>query len=195
MNRVAHNERCKDCKVRVLSLLEAAYGTVKTNWDLNISSRLDDHKNSESFGDLQKIYSALVGYRGFDNFVKSNKLPRVDFFVPSMGMIVEFDESQHFTIPRDISLSLYPAKLEPGYSIQRWRTLCQHLNKRDNDPPYRDEQRAWYDTLRDFAPSILGSGNIVRLYSRDRIWCDIDLDRNTDIDNFKAILSREGGRL
>jgi hypothetical protein len=35
--------------------------------------------------------------------------------------------------------------------------LCEEINAKDNYPPYRDEQRAWYDTLRDFLASDKGS--------------------------------------
>jgi len=181
MNRKFHNERCPKCKQSVKRLLAALFGGVEVNWDLNIACRLDDYKNSKFYGDLEQIYAALLKHRGFDNFVKSKKLPRVDFFIPDQNVIVEFDESQHFTKPRDIALSLYPKNQDVGYSVERWRTLCQQLNKRDNDPPYRDEQRAWYDTLRDFAPSLLGSGQIVRLYSRDQIWCALNPESEADL--------------
>ena len=70
--------------------------------------------------------------------------------------------TQHFTKPREIALGLYPQNIPYGFSVERWRKLCESLDKRDNDPPYRDEQRAWYDTLRDFAPQIVwGKGKTI----------------------------------
>jgi hypothetical protein len=118
--------------------------------------------------------------------VKSKKLPRVDFFIPERDFIVEFEKSQHFTNSRDISLSLYPNDQDFGFSVARWRTLCQQLNKRDNDPPHRDEERAWYDTLRDFAPILLGKGKIIRLYSRDQTWCALNPESRFDLNVFLA---------
>lgn len=184
----SHNEGCPRCKQSVKCLLDVLFGDVKVNWDLNIPCRLGDYKNSLFYGALEKIYVALIAHRGFDNFVRAKKLPRVDFFIPDKNFIVEFDESQHFTKPRDIALDLYPENKDVGYSIERWRTLCQQLNKRDNDPPYRDEQRAWYDTLRDFAPDFLGSGKIVRLYSRDQIWCALDPNDEAHLQIFKQMI-------
>jgi hypothetical protein len=118
-------------------------------------------------------------------------LPRVDFFIPDRSLIVEFDESQHFTKPRDITLNHYPEYREFGFSLKRWRTLCQQLHKRDNDPPFRDEQRAWYDTLRDFAPILSGTGRTVRLYSRDAIWCSLSPNNESDLRSFEKFMPRK----
>ena len=193
MNRKSHNERCPECKQSVNRLLAALFGVVEVNWDLNIACRLDDYKNTKFYGALESIHTALQKHRGFDNFVMSKKLPRVDFFIPERNCIVEFDESQHFTKTRDIALSLYPIDQDVGFSVVRWRALCQKLNKRDNDPPYRDEQRAWYDTLRDFAPKLIGTGQIVRLYSRDQIWCALNPESKTDLMIFEQFVLTNRG--
>ncbi len=183
-----HNERCKDCKERVKQLLEAIFGNVEVNYDLKLPARLEGYSDTDIYADIEPIYLQLQKYRGFDVFVKAKKLPRVDFFIPGEDLIVEFDESQHFTKPREITLSYYPKEKEYGYSIQKWYALCQTLNKRDNDPPYRDEQRAWYDTLRDFAPLLWGRGKTIRLYSRELVWCSLDPENKTDITKFKELL-------
>lgn len=104
----SHNERCPECKKSVKKLLEACLGIVEINWDLEIGCRLDAFKNTKLLGVLEPIHTALQNHRGFEHFVKSTKLPRVDFFIPERNLIVEFDESQHFTKTRDIALSLYP---------------------------------------------------------------------------------------
>ena len=65
-----------------------------------------------------------------------------DFWVPDPGFIVEFDERQHFTIPRKLALSKYPAVQPLGFPQERWIVLCEHHTAKDNDPCYRDEQRA-----------------------------------------------------
>jgi hypothetical protein len=117
--------------------------------------------------------------------VRTKRLPNVDYFVPSLGLIVEFDESQHFTAPREIALSNYPDEIELGFDRDRWIGLCRELQRRDNDPPYRDEQRAWYDTLRDFAPRVLGLKPTVRLVARDVVWCSLRPDSTEDMDTFR----------
>jgi hypothetical protein len=184
----AHNERCRGCKDAIRSLLEAVFGIVEVNFDLNLPSALLDYAGRDTFFTLDRVYKALQEHRGFNNSVRSKKLPRVDFFIPNRSLIIEFDESQHFTEPRDISLSLYLKKEKFGFSPTRWRALCQTLHKRDNDPPFRDEQRAWYDTLRDFAPKYRGAGQIVRLYSRERVWCSIDPCKAPDFRLFKRLI-------
>jgi len=140
-------------------------------------------------GLLDRIYDDLQRYRGFERFVRSTKLSPADFFVPSHSLIVEFDESQHFTKPRDITLSHYPDNREFGFSVKRWRILCEQLNKRDNDPPFRDEQRAWYDTLKDFAPLRLRVGQTVRVYSRDFVWCSLNPRTKADLHTFERFLT------
>lgn len=97
--------------------------------------------------------------------------------------------TQHFTKPREIALGLYPQNIPYGFSVERWRKLCESLDKRDNDPPYRDEQRAWYDTLRDFAPQIVwGKGKTIRLYPYDLEWCSLDPENKSDLEQFTKIL-------
>jgi hypothetical protein len=184
----AHNERCPDCKKSVRNLLAAMFGVVEVNRDLNLPCRLEDYANTNLYEVIGSIYKALRIYRRFDNFVKAKKLRRVDFFIPSHKLIVDFDESQHFTKPRDITLSFYPQENAYGFSVQRWRTLCQELDKQDNDPPYRDEQRAWYDTLRDFAPTLLLGSKTVRLYSCDSVWCSFNPNRVSDLKTFEQFV-------
>ena len=181
-----HNERCKECKKAFLLLLEKSYGEIKANFNLELPSRIDDLRNIDSYGSLLSIHEALKSYRGHEVFVRSKKLPNVDYFLVAQKIIVEFDESQHFTAPRKISLENY-ADLKPGFSTIRWAGLCSKLNKCDNDPPYRDEQRAWYDTLRDFAGTISNKVNkTVRVYASDEIWCKLDSESLDDINKFKS---------
>ncbi len=183
--RSYHNESCKACKKRVVELLSMLYGEVKVNHNIRIPSHPDNFKGTPHHKPLTKIYKLLQGHRGYKKFIRTKNLPNVDFFVPSIGLIVEFDESQHFTKPREISLASYPKKYKTGFEKSRWVSLSKNLNKRDNDPPYRDEQRAWYDTMRDFAPHILGLKPTVRLFSKDMAWCQLDIKSRKDIEKFR----------
>lgn len=126
------------------------------------------------------------------DFVRTQNLPHCDYFVPNPGFLVEFDESQHFTQPRKLSLQKYPENLKVGFSVAQWAALCDAINAKDNDPPFRDEQRAWYDTLRDFLPEIKGLEPTVRLYSKGMQWCLLDPDNPTDIARFRNLI--EGRR-
>lgn len=74
------------------------------------------------------------------------------------------------------------------FNSSKWKDLCNKLNKKDNDPVYRDEQRAWYDTLRDFAPSILEIQPTIRLYASDFTWCSLDSNNKVDQERFKHLL-------
>jgi len=184
----AHNERCRDCKESLHILLATLFDGVQVNYDIDFPSRIEDLTNTNIYVGLATIYQALQKLRGHFEFAKAKKLPRVDFFIPSEKIIIEFDESQHFTEPRGIALGLYPKTKQYGFSVDRWRNLCRYLNKRDNDPPYRDEQRAWYDTLRDFAPQLWKTGKTIHLYSRDLVWCSLDPKKKADLEKFRKIL-------
>lgn len=186
----SHNERCKDCKARVAELLRAIYGEVIVNHDLNLPCRLEDYRAYPVFDALAFIHGELQRHRGFLNFVRAKRLPRADFYVPSRGFLVEFDESQHFTLPRMISLRCYPENLALGFPRNKWMDLAQKLNKKDNDPPYRDEQRAWYDTLRDFSSLLPDHSPTVRVFAKDMVWCSLNARDHNDIKRFSEQLNK-----
>ncbi|MCX6158004.1 MAG: hypothetical protein NTY74_08520 [Ignavibacteriae bacterium] len=183
-----HNERCKECKTKVFELLTNIYGEVHQNYNLNLPSGPDDLEVNEFSKSLNDIFTEIQNYRGFNKFIRAKKLPNVDFFIKNPGFILEFDETQHFTKPREISLANYPNTLKVSFATTKWRNLCDKIDKKDNDPPFRDEQRAWYDTLRDFAPIFLDLKPTKRLFARDFIWCSFDPNNGKDLDSFKSII-------
>lgn len=182
-----HNERCKDCKETIKKMLEKAYGVSESNYKFEVGTHPEDHKDSEYYCRIREIYEALQNYRGFKGFVKVISLPRCDFFVPNPGFILEFDESQHFTKPREITLFNYPAKLRLGFDKNKWIYLCRKLNRRDNDPPYRDEQRAWYDTLRDFSVNFI-KYPVIRVFAQEHVWCELNENDERDVNWFKGFI-------
>jgi len=99
--------------------------------------------------ELSPIYDALCAYRGFDCFHKSARKLKCDFHVPACRLILEYDERQHFTIPRAISLRHYPKNAKVAFDVDRWIGLCEQIRCVDKAPPFRDEQRAYYDSARD----------------------------------------------
>ena len=190
---VRHSERCAECKIRVRQLLDRIYGNCLRNHRFRWPTGLADYAQTSIGSALGKVARVLEEHRGFrtDEFVRSNLLAPCDYWVPEPGFIVEFDESQHFTGPRRLALSVYADTDPLGFSAKRWMELCEHHRARDNDPPYRDEQRAWYDTLRDLVPSIKGLGPTVRLYARDCAWCSLNPDSAEDRERFSGLMSRE----
>ena len=185
-----HSERCPACKIRVRKLLERIYGICLPNhrfrWPTDPSSYAGTSINS-ALRDVATVLEKFRGY-GIGDFVRSEWLSPCDFFVPDPGFIVEFDESQHFTSPRKLALSVYADEQSLGFSTRRWISLCEHHNAKDNDPPFRDEQRAWYDALRDLVPSLKGMEPTVRLYARDLAWCSLDPDNRHDQQRFSALI-------
>lgn len=189
--KTSHNERCLRCKGAVKALLEKVYGKAESNYKFHIKVSPEDFRDTTHYKKLKEIYQALQQYRGHKNFTKIKTLPRCDFFIPDPGFILEFDESQHFTIPREIALKQYSADFGSGFNIQRWIELCGNINARDNDPPYRDEQRAWYDTLRDFLPTLEGLLPTVRIYSKEIQWCALSPDKTEDVTIFKNLVENK----
>lgn len=76
------------------------------------------------------------------------RMLELDFFLPQYGLGVEFDERQHFTVERKIALAAYPATDFP-FDRTKWAELCSD-SILDYDPPCRDWQRAFRDSVRDF---------------------------------------------
>jgi hypothetical protein len=185
-----HNERCPACKATVGKLLRKVYGEVKPNHRFEIGTHPDDFKNTPHYKALKEIFTALQNHRGFKEFVKTRKLPNCDFFIPTPGFILEFDESQHFTEPRAIALERYPINLKLGFDRRKWINRCMELRAEDHDPVYRDEQRAWYDTLRDFCAVILGIP-ILRVLPEEVRWCNLNVHAKEDVKRFKDIIEHK----
>jgi hypothetical protein len=184
-----HSERCRDCKQRVEQLLKAVYGGVRRNWPLGTSATPESYEGTTAYETLKFVYESLQKQRGHESFVMRKLLPNCDFLVPaSPSFIVEFDESQHFTASRRLSLRLYPNDGFYGFDRSRWMELCVRINARDNFPHFRDEQRAWYDTLRDLVPATLGMRPTVRLYAGECQWCALNATDPEDLSTFRRII-------
>jgi len=192
INGSKHYERCPKCKRTIETMLRKIYGDVRSNYKIKAGTKPEEYKDSMLYPILEEILTELQNLRGYKGFVRSVVLPPCDFFIPKPGFIVEFDESQHFTYCRKVALSRYPESLELGFDRKKWIKLCETINARDNDPPYRDEQRAWYDTLRDFIPAIKGLKPTLRLFSQDFRWCGMDPEKPSDVKRFRAILEGRG---
>lgn len=187
-----HSERCLLCKETIKNFLQKVYGEVQDAPRFEVGTLPEDFKDTPYYDNLKEIYEVLKKHRGFSEFVKTRSLPPSDLFVKDPGFIFEYDESHHFTQPRKIALEHYPESIKLGFDKKRWIELCKKINARDNDPPYRDEQRAWYETIRDFLPAIQGFEPTVRVFMKDFIWCNLNPDNPHDVERFKNVL--EGKR-
>jgi very-short-patch-repair endonuclease len=117
-------------------------------------------------GPLKRIFDALCRYRKYTEFATSGRKLGCDIVIPSQRIIVEYDEPQHFTEPRALALRLYPEGADIGFDKAKWIGYCETMKARDNDPPYRDEQRAFYDSVRDLLAPLNGY-RVVRLKHDD----------------------------
>ena len=188
--RTRHSERCPECKDRVQELLERIYGSCLPNHRFRWQCGFSSYAGTAIEPALRYVAEALKKYRGFgvEEFVRSQWLAPCDFFVSDRGFIVEFDESQHFTKPRALALAAYADEYPLGFPARRWISLCEQYNRKDSDPLYRDEQRAWYDSLRDLVPQLEGMGPTVRLYASELTWCALDPDDRRDRQRFASLI-------
>jgi hypothetical protein len=188
IHEMAHSGHCRECKEHVRHMLTALYGECRVNYSFPWSAKPEDYALTPVAQSLESIRAALADLRGHRDFIKSPLIPPCDYYIPEQKLIVEFDESQHFTLQRSITLSLYPERLTLGFPLQRWRDLCHRIDATDDKPVDRDERRAWYDVLRDLVPTIHGFKPTVRLYADDYAWCSLDAENASDLDTFLGLL-------
>ena len=183
-----HSAHCRPCKERVGELLAVLYGDCRASYSFPWSAKPQDYEGTSIGGVLRKIRDGLEQLRGHREFIRSPQVPPCDFFLPDPRFIVEFDESQHFSRPRLVTLSLYPSEFKAGFPLARWQELCRLIDAKDDTPYDRDERRAWYDTLRDLVPALQGFNPTVRLYADECPWCALHSDSKEDQERFASIL-------
>jgi hypothetical protein len=184
----AHSPHCRACKERVRNLLSASFGGCRVNHQFPWSAQPEDYANTAIGNVLEQIRRALGDLRGHRDFIKSAQMPPCDYYLPDPPFVVEFDENQHFSRARLVTLANYPANPLVGFPISRWRQLCRAIDAKDDEPFDRDERRAWYDTLRDLLPSVHGFGPTVRLYAEEFPWCTLDPASAQGVENFRTLL-------
>jgi hypothetical protein len=119
---------------------------------------------------LGNILDAIQTRRGIEVKGRFNHKLAFDFYVPKVNLVIEFDERQHFTPLRAVSLLAYPDDVELGFDRARWINLSEQIKAGDNSPIYRDEQRAFYDSIRDLCAPRFGLKPVVRIFEEDVIW-------------------------
>ncbi|MGN6717302.1 MAG: hypothetical protein ACTHLX_07915 [Candidatus Binatia bacterium] len=189
LNNNLHSGHCRLCKQRVGEMLKAIYGECQQNHSFGWSAAPHDYTKTPIGATLERIHSSLENFRGHGDFIKSPLVPPCDYYVSAPPFILEFDENQHFSRPRLIALSLYPADVKLGFSVDDWRELCRSLDAQDDEPFDRDERRAWYDTLRDLVPTVFGFAPTARLYGGAYRWCSLDAASDRDKGRFLGWIS------
>ena len=189
LNDNIHSAHCRACKQRVREVLTAIYGECRVNHQFPWLAVPGTYANTVIGNSLELIHNALGDWRGNRDFIKSPQVPPCDFYVVSAPpFILEFDESQHFSHARLITLQLYPKTLPMGFSLTRWQALCREIDAVDDRPIDRDERRAWYDVLRDLVPIVYGFKPTVRLYAGAYEWCQLDAANENHLDTFAELL-------
>ena len=186
-----HSAHCRACKERVHELLTAIYGECRTHCQFPWQAQPQIYTDTVLGNTLRQIHGALADLRGHRDFIKSAQMPPCDYFIAAPPFIVEFDESQHFSRPRSVTLANYPQQITVGFSISRWQDLCREINAVDDTPIDRDERRAWYDTLRDLLPLTHGFRPTVRLYAGDLEFCALNAHKTADQAMFRQLLTLE----
>jgi hypothetical protein len=162
-------------------LVRHIYGEIKSEHKMAIPAQLSRYKGTPGHPALSRVYSALVSFRGYRDFVRATLLSPCDIFVVADDFIIELDKNQHFSEARAISIMPYPQGLTLGFDKRRWLSEGKRVNAQDPSPPYRDEQRAWYDTLRDFLPIIAGFRPTGRIMIGSFQWCGFNSESAKDI--------------
>ena len=186
--RPVHSQHCRDCKLRVREMLTVLYGDCEVNHAFGWPSDPRAYAGSRVGQSLQRIFDALCSHRGYENFIRTPEMPPCDYYVSRPGFIVEFDESQHFTKQRLVTLRCYTLDLPVGFDLPEWMHLCELWNSDDPTPPDRDERRAWYDCLRDLLPIHYGLQPTVRLYAGAFPWCSLQPDSPEDRRRCESLL-------
>jgi hypothetical protein len=136
----------------------------------------------EHFGDCYPKILHLFEELGGDKdglFAKADGYLTPDAYFPEpCHFIFEFDELQHFTAPRQKTLTLYPADVPLAFNRREYLRFCaQHhdsalrkgtdrFRRKTADFPFlngRAAQRAFFDTFRDWLPPLHGFRPTLRI--------------------------------
>lgn len=170
-------------KSALLALLTSRFGTVikeaTFEW-LSVPAQ------QAMTGVIASLHAALRSHRGHADFANPGFCPRCDFYVPSHRLLVEYDQRQHFTLPRAVTLGFYPAELKSHFDRTAWVADCQRIKANDPTPIDRDETRAFYDALRDILAAENGY-TLIRLRDGAFDWTRPEAGAELD-----AVLTRWG---
>ena len=143
---------------------------------------LKNKPTAEHFGDFHPIILHIFEELGGDKdglFGKADGYLTPDaYFAEPYNFIFEFDELQHFTVPRQKTLALYPAEVPLAYDREQYLRFCaehresalkkgtDRFRRKTADFPFvngRAAQRAFFDTFRDWLPPLHGLRPTLRI--------------------------------
>ncbi len=129
--------------------------------------------------EYQKIIKVLENYRGNKNFFKYNYSLLCDFVIEKEKIIIEYDERQHFSEARRLSLLNYPTDLVFHFPIDKWIKYCEEIQAKDNNPADRDEARAFYDSVRDIQAAKNGY-KLIRIKHGETDWTSTEAEQKLE---------------
>jgi very-short-patch-repair endonuclease len=148
-------------KQEIAKLLQKLFGVIQTEkgfpWLVVPSIELLDDK-------IGPVRKAIGLVRGITDFSTPGCKLRFDFCIENKQLVIEYDERQHFTQQRAAALKAYPDGISVGFDMPEWIVECHRIKATDPSPSHRDEQRAYYDSVRDILASANGY-RIVRIRS------------------------------
>lgn len=153
-------------KNSIQRLLQKHYGHIETEKKFNWL-KTPNHDNLPK--EYSQIVKALSEYRNQIGFQKSNYQLLCDIVLEDHKLIIEYDENQHFSKARQITLENYPSTIKLHFPKEAWINACKKINAKDNSPIDRDEKRAFYDTVRDIEAFRHGY-KLVRIKHGDIDW-------------------------
>jgi very-short-patch-repair endonuclease len=133
-------------KNAIQRLLQKHYGHIETEKKFDWLKTPNQENLPKEYSQIVK---ALSEYRKQTGFQKSNYQLLCDIVLDDRKLIIEYDENQHFSKARQITLENYPPTINLHFSKETWVNACKKINAKDNSPIDRDEKRAFYDTVRD----------------------------------------------
>lgn len=153
-------------KNAIQRLLQKHFGHIETEKKFDW---LKTPKQENLTKEYSQIAKALSEYRNQNGFKKSNYQLLCDIVLEDHKLIIEYDENQHFSKAREITLLNYPSTINLNFSKESWINACKKINAKDNSPIDRDEKRAFYDTVRDIESQRHGY-KLVRIKHGDIDW-------------------------
>lgn len=158
----------------IVSIILGEDALTNITFDWFVNKHLKKHfRNQHST--IEMVFNTLNG----DILANQNKritLLQCDaYFGGEYNFMFEFDEFQHFSTSRLITLDLYPKDIEINYPIELWRDFClQNKVKADkyrqnkvtidfNFSGGRTSQRAYLDCFRDILPKNNGLNPTLRI--------------------------------
>lgn len=147
-------------------VLQKRFGIIETEKKFEWLKTPDPKKLPAEY---KKIVEALIKYRNQKTFLKSNYHLACDIVIDEYKIIIEYDEKQHFSQARKITLENYPKNVKVYFDKDYWIEQCNKINAKDNHPIDRDEKRAYYDAVRDIE-AFKNGYKLIRIKHGDFDW-------------------------